>query len=176
MPLNSTGPISLGGGTTGQSVNLELGKSSTDTISMNDSNVRTLAGVPTGPIAFNDFYGKSNAASPSPTPSRTPTPTPTPSRSPTPTPTPTMTVTPTPSSSSIPVNYTATQYTCDDCPALSTPLGSVVIKFFGTPQYAVYGDGFGNVFVLTGTTFAAETFDETALPLFGSSCNVVCFG
>ena len=91
MALNSTGPISLGGGTTGQSVNLELGKGATDTISMNDSNVRTLAGVATGPISFNNFYGKSNAASPSPTPTRTPTPTFTPSKTPTPTPTATRT-------------------------------------------------------------------------------------
>jgi hypothetical protein len=91
MALNSTGPISLGGGTTGQSVNLELGKGATDTISMNDSNVRTLAGVPTGEITFNSFYGKSNVASPTPTPTRTPTPTITPSMSATPTPTPTRT-------------------------------------------------------------------------------------
>lgn len=91
MPLNNSGPISLGGATSGQSVNLELGKGATDTISMNDTNVRTLAGVPTGPITFNNFYGKSNVSSPTPTPTRTPSPSLTPSVSVSPTPTPTIT-------------------------------------------------------------------------------------
>lgn len=95
MPLNSSGPISLGGPTTGQSVNLELGKGATDTIAMNDANVRTLAGVPTGPIAFSDFYGKSNVASPTPTPSTTPPITPSLSPSPTPPATPSITPSPT---------------------------------------------------------------------------------
>jgi hypothetical protein len=36
MPLNASGPISLGGATTGESVNLELSKAATSTISLND--------------------------------------------------------------------------------------------------------------------------------------------
>ena len=60
---NSPSPISLGGSTTGQSVNLELGQSATATISFNDANVRTLTGtsastslsMPAG------FWGKSSA-------------------------------------------------------------------------------------------------------------------
>jgi hypothetical protein len=58
MPLNSSGPISLGGATTGQSINLELGQSATAQISLNDTNVRTLAGVASGAISLNSFYGK----------------------------------------------------------------------------------------------------------------------
>ena len=64
MPMVSTGPISLGGSaTTGglnQSVNIELGRGATTTINMNETAVRTLAGVPSGAISMNNFYGKSN--------------------------------------------------------------------------------------------------------------------
>lgn len=61
MTLNSSGPISLGGSTTGQSIALELGQSATGQISLNDSSVRTLAGVPSGAIVMPlDFWGKSN--------------------------------------------------------------------------------------------------------------------
>lgn len=61
MALNNSGPISLGGSTTGQSINLELGFSATATISLNDAAVRGLAGVASGPITMpTDFYGKSN--------------------------------------------------------------------------------------------------------------------
>jgi len=67
MTMVSTGPISLGGtATTGglnQSVNVELGRSGTATINMNESGVRSLAGVPSGQISMNNFYGKSNAFS-----------------------------------------------------------------------------------------------------------------
>lgn len=59
MALNPSGPISLGGSTAGQSVNLELGQSATATISLGDSNVRALAGVPSGPISLDDLHGKS---------------------------------------------------------------------------------------------------------------------
>jgi hypothetical protein len=60
MALNTSGPISLGGATVGQSINLELGQASTTTASLNDSNVRTLAGVATGVITMpTNFYGKS---------------------------------------------------------------------------------------------------------------------
>jgi hypothetical protein len=61
MPLNNSGPISLAGATAGQSIAVELGLSATGTISLNDSNVRTLAGVPSGAIVMpTNFYGKSN--------------------------------------------------------------------------------------------------------------------
>jgi hypothetical protein len=61
MPLNSSGQISMGGSTTGQSINLELGKSATAQISLNDADARTLAGVASGQISLSNFYGKSNA-------------------------------------------------------------------------------------------------------------------
>jgi hypothetical protein len=62
MTLNSSGPISLGGATAGQSVNLELGFSATATITMNTTAVRTLAGFPTAGTQYSmsNFYGKSN--------------------------------------------------------------------------------------------------------------------
>lgn len=61
MTLNSTGPISLAGPTTGQSIAVELGLGATTTISLNDSAVRTLAGVASGAIVMpTDFYGKAN--------------------------------------------------------------------------------------------------------------------
>lgn len=60
----NSGPISLGGNATSgglnQSVNIELGRSATATINMNESAVRTLAGVPSGAISMSNFYGKSN--------------------------------------------------------------------------------------------------------------------
>jgi hypothetical protein len=63
MTLNSSGPISLGGATTGQSINLELGQSATTQVSLNDSNVRTLAGITT-PLSTIvvplNFWGKSS--------------------------------------------------------------------------------------------------------------------
>jgi hypothetical protein len=55
MTLPSTGPISLA------NVNVELGLSSTTNISLNQTNVRTLAGVPSGTISLSNLYGKSNA-------------------------------------------------------------------------------------------------------------------
>ncbi|CAB5219459.1 hypothetical protein UFOVP229_75 [uncultured Caudovirales phage] len=62
MALNGSGPISLGGSTTGQSVNLELGQSATATISFNDANVRTLTGTTAGASLSmpGGFWGKSN--------------------------------------------------------------------------------------------------------------------
>lgn len=59
MTLNSSGPISIGGPTVGQSIELELTMSGTAQASLNDSNFRTLAGVPSGQISMSDFYGKS---------------------------------------------------------------------------------------------------------------------
>jgi hypothetical protein len=59
MPLNVTGPLSLGGTVVGQSIRLELGLSAFGVITLNDTNVRNLAAVPTGAINFGAFYGKS---------------------------------------------------------------------------------------------------------------------
>lgn len=64
MTLNASGPISLGGSTSGQSVNLELGRSATAQISMGESAVRTLTGVSSGAIIMpTNFYGKSKSYS-----------------------------------------------------------------------------------------------------------------
>jgi hypothetical protein len=62
MPLNPTGPISLGGNTLGESVALQLGLAPTGPISLNDAVVRALAEVPTGTIIMPDnFWGKPSA-------------------------------------------------------------------------------------------------------------------
>lgn len=58
MTLNATGPISLGGATVGQSINLELSIAATTQISLNDANVRTLLGVSSGAISLSSAYGK----------------------------------------------------------------------------------------------------------------------
>lgn len=59
MSLNSTGPISLGGSTSGQSVEVELGETGTQPISMGDANFRGLLGVLSGPISLDNAHGKS---------------------------------------------------------------------------------------------------------------------
>lgn len=64
MTLNASGPISLGGATVGQSINLELGQSATALASINATNFRTLAGVASGQISLSNFYGKSSGPSP----------------------------------------------------------------------------------------------------------------
>lgn len=62
MTLNASGPISLGGTATNASINLELGQSATAQVSLNDTNVRTLAGVASGAIIMpTNFYGKGGA-------------------------------------------------------------------------------------------------------------------
>ena len=62
MTLNASGPISLAGTTAGQSIEIENGGNGTTTISLNDTAVRTLAGVPSGAITMpTNFYGKSNS-------------------------------------------------------------------------------------------------------------------
>jgi hypothetical protein len=58
MTMNSTGQISLGGSTVGQSINLEILQSATASVSLNTSAVRALAVVPTGAISIGDVYGK----------------------------------------------------------------------------------------------------------------------
>lgn len=60
MPLNNSGPISLGGIVVGQSIQLELGGNGTTQIDMNNSSVRSLASIPAGQISLSNFYGKSN--------------------------------------------------------------------------------------------------------------------
>lgn len=62
MPLNSSGPISIGGSTAGQSINLELGRSATAQSNLNESALRTLAGVASGTISLSNFYGKANVS------------------------------------------------------------------------------------------------------------------
>lgn len=62
MALNSSGPISFGGSTVGQSINLELGVSATALASINSTSFRTLAGVASGQISLSNFYGKSNVS------------------------------------------------------------------------------------------------------------------
>ena len=67
MTLNASGPISLAGTTPGQSIELELGGNGTATISLLDTSVRTLAGVPSGPITMpTNFYGKASGPFPVP--------------------------------------------------------------------------------------------------------------
>lgn len=59
MVMNASGPISLGGSTVGQSINLEVLKSGTSTVSLNDEDVRYLANILAGEIAASNFYSKS---------------------------------------------------------------------------------------------------------------------
>jgi hypothetical protein len=48
-------------GTIGASnINTELGRSTTATLSLNDAGVRSLAGIPSGTIAYSSLRGKSN--------------------------------------------------------------------------------------------------------------------
>jgi hypothetical protein len=65
MTLNSSGPISLAGTTAGVSIEIENGGNGTTQISLNDTAVRSLAGVTTPGstiIMPTNFYGKSNRA------------------------------------------------------------------------------------------------------------------
>ena len=61
MTMNSSGPISLAGTTAGVSIEIENGGNGTTQISLNDTAVRSLAGVPSGAITMpTNFYGKAN--------------------------------------------------------------------------------------------------------------------
>jgi len=60
MTLESSGTMSIGGSTSGRSINLELGRSATATSNLNESDLRTLAEVSSGAISISDFYGKSD--------------------------------------------------------------------------------------------------------------------
>jgi hypothetical protein len=53
MTLPSSGPISM------YDINVELGRPGTQNLSLNDTQARQLAGVPSGTISLSDFYGKS---------------------------------------------------------------------------------------------------------------------
>lgn len=60
MALNASGPISIGGSTTGQSINLELRRSATATTSLNDAVVRTLLVVGSNEnVPMDAAHGKS---------------------------------------------------------------------------------------------------------------------
>jgi len=60
MALQPSGTMSIGGPTSGRSINLELGRSATATSSLGESDLRTLAQVPSGAISISNFHGKSN--------------------------------------------------------------------------------------------------------------------
>ena len=66
MPLAASGTLSLAGTTSGQSIALELSKSATATITLNDTDVRALAGVttPASTISISNFYGKAAGIDP----------------------------------------------------------------------------------------------------------------
>lgn len=57
MALPSTGPLSF------NQVNTELGRPATQLITLNDPAVRSLAGIPSGTIAFSDLRGKAASGS-----------------------------------------------------------------------------------------------------------------
>lgn len=59
MALASSGTMSIGGTTTDRSINLELGRSATATSSLGETDLRDLAGVASGAIGMDDFYGAS---------------------------------------------------------------------------------------------------------------------
>ena len=52
--------MSIGGSTTGRSINLEIGRSATATSSLGETALRDLAGVSSGAISISNFYGKSS--------------------------------------------------------------------------------------------------------------------
>jgi hypothetical protein len=59
MPLASSGYIRMGGTDTDRSVNIQLGRAATATISFGEAAVRTLTGRSTGSVILpNDFWGK----------------------------------------------------------------------------------------------------------------------
>jgi len=59
MALASSGIMSIGGTTTNRSINLELGLAQNANSGLGQTNFRSLAGVLSGPISMDDFYGKS---------------------------------------------------------------------------------------------------------------------
>lgn len=61
MTLASSGTISIGGSTSGRSINLELGRSATATSSLGETALRNLAQDTSGAISMSQFHGKSNS-------------------------------------------------------------------------------------------------------------------
>lgn len=59
MALASSGTMSIGGTTISRSINLELGLAQNANSSLGQTNFRTLAGVASGAISMDDFYGAS---------------------------------------------------------------------------------------------------------------------
>ena len=64
MALESSGALSIGGSTLGRSINLEIGRVSTATSSLNETQLRELAEILSGTISIADFYGKASIAPP----------------------------------------------------------------------------------------------------------------
>ena len=62
MALVTSGEISIGGSVTNRSINLELSRAAGATSNLNESALRTLAGIPTSgsTISLASFYGKSS--------------------------------------------------------------------------------------------------------------------
>ena len=60
MALASSGSISIGGSTSGRSINLELGRSASTSSNLNESALRSLAQRSSGSISLSHFHGKSN--------------------------------------------------------------------------------------------------------------------
>ena len=58
MTINSSGPISLIGNISGQSMALEAGLPSSGPVSLFDTNIRLLTQVPSGPISMFNAYGR----------------------------------------------------------------------------------------------------------------------
>lgn len=61
MVMNASGVLSFGGTTTGQSINLEIGRAATAMTTINDSAVRNLLSVASGQISINSAYGKTGS-------------------------------------------------------------------------------------------------------------------
>ena len=59
MALATSGTMSIGGTTLNRSINVELGLAQNANSSLGQTNFRTLAGVASGAISMDDFYGKS---------------------------------------------------------------------------------------------------------------------
>ena len=60
MALASSGTISIGGSTSGRSINLELGRSASASSNLNESALRSLANRSSGSVSLSHFHGKSN--------------------------------------------------------------------------------------------------------------------
>lgn len=64
MTMVSSGAISIGGSATcgglNRSINIELGRAACASSNLNESALRTLAGVASGAISLSNFYGKAN--------------------------------------------------------------------------------------------------------------------